>query len=236
MFSVALVLSNDAYARSGITEAMAIDEKVRRLRGLRLGITSPGSGTDSMARTLFAARGMNPDREITIQPLGAPENILAAFGRGVTDGFFYTSPMPETAVRRGLGRIVIEPLTGEVPELVDMPYVVLGTSRSNLKNQRPKVLAAVRAYTRAMQFVHAKPQEARQLVRARFPDVDDDVFNVAFDKYVAGVPRSPVIGPEQVAKTLDWLNLLQKTPLKAKYEDLVHPDIAREASRAILSQ
>lgn len=227
VLSIALVLSNDAVRRTGITDGMPIDEKVKRLRGLRLGITSAGAGTDTMARALFAARGMNPDKEVTIQPLGAPENIITAFSKGVTDGFFYTSPMPETAVARGLGKIVIEPLTGEVPELNGMLYVVLATSRHNLANKRPQVEAVVRAYAKAMKFIHEKPDEARRITRKRFPDVDEGIFNAAFAKYVRGVPTSPLITPEQVKRTIDWMNLMPRKPITASYLDLVYPDLAR---------
>ena len=43
---MSILLSNDAIARSGITDGMSTDEKVRRMKGLRIGITTPGSGTD----------------------------------------------------------------------------------------------------------------------------------------------------------------------------------------------
>lgn len=73
-----LVLSKEAIAKTGITNAMPVDEKIRRMKGLRIGITSPGSTTDTMARTLFKARGMDPDQTVQLQPLGGGSNMLAA--------------------------------------------------------------------------------------------------------------------------------------------------------------
>jgi ABC-type nitrate/sulfonate/bicarbonate transport system substrate-binding protein len=76
----AVVLSNDALKKTGITPAMPLDERVKRLQGLRIATTGPGSGTDQFIRTLFVARGMNPDKEVTLQTLGDGGTMLASMG------------------------------------------------------------------------------------------------------------------------------------------------------------
>jgi NitT/TauT family transport system substrate-binding protein len=235
-YPITLVLSNDAIKRSGITGGMAIDEKVKRLHGLRLGITTPGSGTDDMARILFKTRGMDADREITIQPLGTTDNMLAAMQQNATDGFFYTSPIPELAVTRGLGQIVIEPLTGEVPELKGVPYIILATSHATLEKKPKLLLAAVRAYTKAMLFVREKPDAARRITRPFFKAMDEAVFNAAFDKYAKGLPTDPVITRDQLAKTVAFMNLVKKSPVSANYDDVVYPDLGQEAAQEILDR
>jgi NitT/TauT family transport system substrate-binding protein len=236
IFPIAVTLSNAAIQRTGITVGMSTDEKVRRLHGLKLAITSPGSGTDSMLRTLFTARGLVPDQEVVIQPLGVPENMIAAMQQRVVDGFLFSSPMPELAVERKLGQIVIEPLNGDVPEVNGMPYVILGTTRALLESRHAQVTAAVRAYTQAIKFVHEHPDEARQITHRYFPDVEDGVFNLAFAKYLRGIPTSPVVTPDQLAKIVDWLNLSEPTPISVRYADVVAPDIAIQANKDILAK
>ena len=236
IFPIGLTLSNAAIQRAGITAGMSTDEKVKRLHGLKLAITSPGSGTDSMLRTLFTARGLVPDQEVVIQPLGVPENMLAAMGQGVIDGFMFSSPIPELAVERKLGQIVIEPLNGDVPEVNGMPYVILGTTRALLDSHPAQVTAAVRAYTQAIKFVHEHPDEARQITHRYFPDVEDGVFNAAFAKYLRGIPSSAVVTPQQLAKIVDWMNLSEPTPISVRYTDVVAPEIAIQADKEILGK
>ncbi|MBV8652029.1 MAG: ABC transporter substrate-binding protein [Alphaproteobacteria bacterium] len=236
MFPIALVVSNEGIKETGLSASMPIDEKVRRLHGLKIGITGPGSGTDDMVRALFLNRGMDPDKEVTILPLGTPDNMLAALQKGNATAMSYTSPVTEIAVSKGLGQIIIEPLKGEVPEFRDVPYIVLSTSRATLESKRPLIKAAVRAYTRAIKFVAEHREEARRLVRPYFTDMsaDDAVFNAAFDKYVHGAPTSPVITPEQVQKTADLLSISKKQKVAVGYTDVVYPDLAREAGEDIL--
>ena len=50
--------------------------------------------------------------------------MLASLERGSSDGFCFTSPIPEFAVSKGLGKIIIEPLNGDVPEAADVPYII----------------------------------------------------------------------------------------------------------------
>jgi NitT/TauT family transport system substrate-binding protein len=233
-YPITLVLSNAAVKRTGITPGMAIDERVKRLHGLRLGITTPGSGTDDMARILFKTRGMDPDAEITIQPLGTTDSMLTALQKGATDGFFYTSPIPELAVSRGLGEIVIEPLAGDVPEVKGVPYMTLATSHATLETKKPQLQAVLRAYARAIKLIHDDPDKARRLTRPYFKAMDDAVFNAAFDKYATGLPTDPVITPDQLARTVAFMNRVKKTPVSANYDDVVYAQFGREAGKEIL--
>ena len=170
---MSLVLSNDAIKRAGIAATMTTDEKIKRIKGLKIGITGPGSGTDDMARTLTGTRGLDPDKDITIQPLGNGDNMLAALEKGLTDGFVFTSPIPETAVARGLGQIIVEPLNGDVPEANGVPYIIMATNPATLTEKKSLLVKAVRAWTAAMKFTHENKEEARRVVRNYFKQMDE---------------------------------------------------------------
>ncbi len=233
---MSLVLSNDAIARSGIKPEMTTDDKIKRIKGLKIGITGPGSGTDDMARTLTGTRGLDPDKDITIQPLGNGDSMLAALEKGLTDGFVFTSPIPETAVARGLGQIVVEPLNGDVPEADGVPYIIMATNPAMLQEKRPLLVKAVRAWTNAMKFTHEHKEEARRVVRNYFKQMDESVFNIAFDKYVKGVPTHPLIPEENVQKVAKWMSLSKKTTIDANYATAVHPEIARKVGKDLLGK
>jgi NitT/TauT family transport system substrate-binding protein len=225
---MSITLSNDAIARSGITDGMSTDEKVHRMKGLRIGITTPGSGTDDMTRAVLRARGMNPDKDITIQPLVTAETMLASLERGSSDGFCFTSPIPEYAVSKGWGKIILEPLNGDIPEAANVPYIIMATSPEVIAKKRPMLLAMVRCWTKAMDFVRDKPREASALVRGYFPDMEDGIYNAAFDKYVKGVPTSPLVVPEQVEKLVSFMRISKGTAITAKLSDVFDPSIAEE--------
>ena len=108
-YPIALVLSNDAIKRLGITDTMSLDEKIKHVKGVRIGITSPGSSTDEFMRTIMLVRGMDPSRDVQLQPIGIGAPMVAAMQAGSTDGFAFMSPFTNMAVSRGIGQIIADP-------------------------------------------------------------------------------------------------------------------------------
>ncbi len=237
VFAHSVFLGSDAVKKTGIINGMPLEEKVKRLRGLKIGISSPGSGTDQLMRTLFIGRGMDTDKEVTLVPVGGGPPMIAALKQGVIDGFVFTAPLPEIAAAQGLGKVVISPFDGEVPELRDMTYIALVTSQATLKTKRPQLLALVRALTKAIKLAHDNPQEARRVVRKRFADMDEKVYNASFDEYLKGLPATLVITPAHLKRTLAFINLLQKKEhITATYADVIYPDLASQAAKEILNR
>ena len=230
----AVVLSNDALKKSGINPAMPLDERVKRLQGLKIATTGPGSGTDQFIRTLFVARGMNPDKEVTLQTLGDGGTMLAAMEVKAIDGFVLGSPVTNQAVQKGLGKIAISGISGEVPEFNGLTYLGLIASREAIEKKGPVLLATVRALTRGMKFVRENPAETRRIARAHFSDIDEATFNETYAEHLKGIPESPVLTPEQYQQTVKAYFFGTKTQLTVPYEKAVAPDFARQAQRDIL--
>ena len=230
---MSVLLSNDAIARVGITPGMSTDDKVRRFKGLRIGITTPGSGTDDMIRAVLNKRGMDPNRDITIQPLVNAEGMMAALERGATDGFCFTTPIPELAVSRKLGQIVLEPLNGDVPEANNVPYIIMATSPETIAAKRPLLVAMVRSWVKAMDVVRDHKDDAAKLVRGYFPDLDQAAYDIGFNKYRAGVPTSPMVAESQVQNVVNFMRISKGQPIEAKLADVFNPTIATEVLKSM---
>ncbi|MGA3003002.1 MAG: ABC transporter substrate-binding protein [Acetobacteraceae bacterium] len=232
-YPIALVISKTAAQRLGITDAMPPDEKIRRLHGVTIGITSPGSSTDEFMRTIMMVRGMDPDKDVKLQPIGIGAPMVAAMQLGRTDGFAFMSPFTDIAVSRGIGTVIADPMQDNLPEYQDVPYQVITTSRKTVEAKRPILLASLRAMTRAMLLCHQHPDQAKRIVREFFKEVDEADFNIAFDTYVKAVPTTPIVTPTQVANTLKMLNLSEKTPLSPTYDQVTDMTMAREAAKLL---
>ena len=235
-YPIALVLSNEAIKRIGITPGMALDEKIKRLHGLRIGITSPGSSTDEFMRTIMQVRGMDPATAVRLQPIGIGAPMVAATEGGSIDGFAYMSPFTDMIVNKGEGQMIADPMQDNVPEYQDVPYQVITTSVGTLQSKRPLLLATERALTKAIKLCHDQPEQARRVVRTFFTDVPEAEFNTAFDSYMKGVPTTPVIAQAQVANTVKMVNLAEKTPINPPFDKVVDNSLAEQAAKAILGK
>lgn len=236
LIDIQLVLSNAAVAKTGIDPAMPIDEKIKRLKDLRISITSPGSSTDTMLRTLLRARDIDPDKVLKVIPTGGGSNMLAAMEKGANDGFVWGAPQTLTAANSGIGKIVIDPFKGEVPEVKGVPYIVITTTMDTIKKKPEMVRATVRAMTRAMQFARENPEEAKKAVRPAFAEMDDTVFNQAWDNYYKAIPETPAITREEFERTKTWLNITAKKPLTVGYDESIYGKFADEAAAELLKK
>ena len=230
VMDVYVVMSNAALQKTGITADMPVDEKVRRMRGLRIGITGPGSTVDTAVRALFKARGMDPDKEVSLLPLGAPSNMIAAMEKNATDAFAYPAPWPSIAANRGLGKVMIDPFNDQIPEIRGVPFNIVATSRDLIAKDPALVEKIVRVFTRAMKFAKDDPEGAKRIMRKRFPDLDETVFNTLWASYRKALPEDPVITPTQFEVTQKWLNLTAQPPFAETYDKVVYNKAANAAS------
>jgi NitT/TauT family transport system substrate-binding protein len=230
-----VVISKDAMAKTGIKDDMPTDEKVKRMKGLRLGITSPGSTTDTNIRTIFKSRGLDPDQMVQLQPVGGGSNMLAAFEKGLLDGFVWSAPQPQVAVNRDHATIIIDPFRGDLPEQEGVPYLVMAINRDMEKKNADVLHKTMRALTKGMLFAHKNPDQALNYVQAHFPEFDKDVLKSVWKSYLKGIPQTPVISQDLFDNTQRWMNYTAKTPYKTKYEDVVSSAIARQVAKELVT-
>jgi len=229
-----VVLTKEAIAKSGITSGMSLDEKIKRLTGLTLGITAPGGASDIQIRKMLLTRGLDPDRVVKLQPLGNQAAMLAAVQKKAVDGFVMSAPVDEIAQQRGTGVIAINPFAEPIPELAEVPYSVWGTSRATLQ-KRPAVMAAsLRAITKALKLAAENPEETLRVMRPQLKDVPPEALDAVIEKYRHGAARTPVISPAQVEATVRWMNLGESKPVSVRFEDVVDNSGAEAAAAAIL--
>jgi ABC-type nitrate/sulfonate/bicarbonate transport system substrate-binding protein len=229
-----VVLTKEAIAKSGITSGMSLDEKIKRLTGLTLGITAPGGASDIQIRKMLLTRGLDPDRVVKLQPLGNQAAMLAAVQKKAVDGFVMSAPVDEIAQQRGTGVIAINPFAEPIPELAEVPYSVWGTSRATLQ-KRPAVMAAsLRAITKAIKLAAENPEETLRVMRPQLKDVPPEALDAVIEKYRHGAARTPVISPAQLEATVRWMNLGESKPISVRFEDVVDNSGAEAAAAAIL--
>ena len=184
-YPIQLVLAKSAAEKRGITAVMPIDERIKRIKGLRIAISSPGSSTDLFMRTILIVRGMDPDKDVSLQPVGAGAPELSALEAGAVDGFSFGSPFTTSAINRGLAIMIADPMKGEVPEFRDTPYQIVATSRQTLE-QKPDVIAkAVRALAKAQKLIRDNPAEAKRVARPGFKSMSDADYSSEFDAHVS---------------------------------------------------
>lgn len=92
--SLAVLYSNYTHL---VTMAASGVGTVAELRGKVVSTGSPGSGTELIATRLLNAAGLDPDRDVTRQGLGASESA-GALNDGKIAAFFFSGGLPTAAI------------------------------------------------------------------------------------------------------------------------------------------
>ena len=131
------------------------------LKGMKIGVTAPGSSTHFMVLYMMAQAGLKPDDTVFIGT-GSGGTVVAAVQHGEVDGISNADPMVTKLDKEGVIRIVADTRTLEgTIKVYGGPYpaaVLYGTNAFIEKNPNT-VQALVTALVRGLKWVQAHNAE-----------------------------------------------------------------------------
>jgi NitT/TauT family transport system substrate-binding protein len=155
--TLTLVMRTDVAQRLGVSRSSTLEQRWAALKGLRLGITSPGAPTDKYMRYYLRQAGLDPDRDARIVAIGGGAALLAALESNQIDAYHLSPPTPYVAADRGIGTILIDGPAGDVSKFSNFLYTAWATNRDWASKNPNAVSAFSRALKKAMQKVKAEP-------------------------------------------------------------------------------
>lgn len=125
------------------SEKLNVEDKIKRLKGTRVAMPSAGGSGEKMLGFLATKYGLTLPGEITSVYLGAEApSYVAAFQRDIIDAALPFEPAGVLVQQGGAGKIYLNVMNGEVPELRDILFMVLATHPDNIK-EKPELLRKV---------------------------------------------------------------------------------------------
>ena len=200
-----MVMHPEVAQSRNISRSMPIAQRFAALRGLRLGITSPGAATDVYMRYYLKRAGLNPDRDAQIIGAGSGANLLAALRTRQIDAFHLSAPTPYLAERDGFGTVVIKSSAGDVPELDNFMYTGIAV-HNVFANQNADLLRRwVRAVNRANQLMRRDQAAAVTHLRKHFPRQDPAILALALREIIPALSEDGRITSAMLDKHLQFL-------------------------------
>jgi len=200
-----MVMHPEVAQAKNISRSTPIAQRFAALRGLRLGITSPGAATDVYMRYYLRRAWLNPDRDAQIIGAGSGANLLAALRTRQIDAFHLSAPTPYLAERDGFGTVVIKSSAGDVPELDNFMYTGIAV-HNVFANQNADLLRRwVRAVNRANQLMRRDQAAAVTHLRKHFPRQDPAILALALREIIPALSEDGRITSAMLDKHLQFL-------------------------------
>jgi NitT/TauT family transport system substrate-binding protein len=196
-------------------------DRVKALRGRKIGVTSVGGGVSLTLNYMLRGSGMT-ERDVTETAIGAdPAAWVAALRNKQLDAMCAGIPIPEEAIAQGVAQLYVSPALGDVPLLAGIPDATVVTSQSTIDRDPAMVQAFVKGLTDAMKLMHDEPQQAAAVIRQEvFPNMNPRTFDLAFKDFSKAFATTPVITAEQFAKVLEYASFVKGKEIKFQMNDL----------------
>ncbi len=217
-----VALHKDVAKAKGITPDSPFDQKLKALHGLTLGPTRPGALTWQLADYLIKRAGYTPQKEVKVIAAGAGPVLLAALENRKVDAIIMSSPIPETAVRRGHAILFIDNARGEDPNLSEFMMVSLVTRPDFARERAETVRKTVRALVRANQWMLARgPEEVRGALGGFLPKVEPEVLLSSIQAMRPAISPDGRISERSVKATQDVMEAGGFLTERVPYEKIV---------------
>lgn len=96
----------------GVATAKAANFKsFKDLKGMKIGVSAPGSSTNNLVKQLLVKAGLDPNRDVAIVGVGTGAGAIAAMNGGQIDAISNVDPLMTRLERDGVIRIVADTRT-----------------------------------------------------------------------------------------------------------------------------
>jgi NitT/TauT family transport system substrate-binding protein len=168
------------------------------LKGKRLGITTPGSSTDTAARKALALWNLEPNTDLALVPLASGPNILTGLTAKQIDAGVLGPPTSTRARMAGYQEMVN--LAKDGPEY---PSVTFGTTQKYLHQNPQAALGFVRAYSRGLHRFKTDKPFALQVLGKYLELNDQAVLEDTWAVFSPVFEDIPYVNPRGVQNAID---------------------------------
>jgi len=173
-------------------------KSVQDLRGKPVGVTRFGATTDFAMQMFLKKYGLEPVRDVPIIQIGGVPELAAALSKKSIYAAAMSYPMGLVAQQAGMK--VLANLAKE-----EIPFVHQGitTTGKFLRERRAHAKGLVRAYGRAVYFMHTRKEESKVII-SRYTKVTDPSMLEGTMQYAYDfVQKAPLVKREAFQATLD---------------------------------
>ena len=198
---------------------------INAVKGLRL---TAAEGPDLALKQMLMDAKIDPGRDLKIVDLPGAKARDVSFGvfaaraleAGQIDGFWANAMGSETAVRRGVGKILIDVRRGDDPaEVRRFTFAGLATTEALIERDPECVAAAVRAIVKTQRALRAEPALAAEVGRRKFPAEAAELITTIVARDAPFY--DPVISEEAVAGLNRFAQSIGHLPGPVPYEQVV---------------
>jgi ABC-type nitrate/sulfonate/bicarbonate transport system substrate-binding protein len=220
--SINLVMHKDAAKDKGITDKSPLTDKIKALKGLKVSGVAVGSFSYQVMLYYLLKAGIDPQKDVELIGIGAGPAMVVALEQRKIDAFATGTPIPDAAVARGFGVMIVDNAAGEDPDFSEFMMNSVIVHPDYAKAHAATVRKFMRAMVRANRWIAERPaEEAVASMKPFLGRLDDAIILAGLRKVRPGVPPNGRITERASKLTQDFMIKIGALKSPIPYADLV---------------
>lgn len=194
----------DAPTAAG-ADKLSMEEKIKRLKGKRVGLPSANGSGEKMLKVLANRYGLQLPGDISTVYLGSePASYVAAFQRKVIDAAVPVEPAGVMVQQAGLGSIYLDVMSGDVPEFRDLLFMTLASHPDTMRDKPEMLRKVAQVFTEANRILR-DPQRGKALMAKEYPEMSSEANDQVYAAVRRIWPESGRMSEAQAKASFDYL-------------------------------
>jgi ABC-type nitrate/sulfonate/bicarbonate transport system substrate-binding protein len=223
-----LFLSDATIAKLGVSPTASTADRLRALKGLKIGTSAPGTTHYTFLSAMLQAVGMKIS-DVQMVTVTDPVAMVESVRNNQINGAMWSPGSLGNLTVNGGGKRWASTLTGDAPMLEDQPFIGLYVHQAFL-DKNPTIGARLHAaFAEAVRRVKQDPENSSRLIKAKFfPDADKKVWDDAF----AQTNKAFIDGAKVTRAGWEKLLKLQTEDTKKDYSKAAYELVVLPVARA----
>lgn len=218
-----------AHTMPGVVHAMMVKPEIKRvedLKGKKIGVSSLGSLTDFLVRTIARKKGLNPDRDLTLIVMGGDAERLTALRAGSVDAAAMSHPGYGKARRLGFQML------WDSAKEIDYPWMEITTRRETIKKDRELVTQYMKAHLEGIALFKKDPEFSKRVIKKTLRMDEDDLVAEAYDIYSKAFIPAPYPNLPGMKISYEYVATTNKDVWKHKPEEFADSSFVTELDKS----
>jgi len=218
-----------AHTMPAVIHAMMVKPEIKRvedLKGKKVGVSSLGSLTDFLVRTIAKKKGLNPDRDLTFIVMGGDSERLTALRAGAVDASAMSHPGYGKARRMGF------PMLWDSAKEINYPWMEITTRRETIKKEREMVTNYMKAHLEGIALFKKDPEFSKKVIKKTLRMDEDDLVAEAYDIYSKAFIPAPYPNLPGMKISFEYVAMTRQDVWKHKAEEFVDSSFVTELDKS----
>jgi NitT/TauT family transport system substrate-binding protein len=176
-------------------------QNVNDLKGKKIGVSNIGSSSDIATRVMLTKVGLDPEKDVTIVPVGSLQNRMAAMLNGAIDGGVAQPPDQIALEDKGF-HVIYDLAAQKLPSVGDCIVV----QRQWLNQNKPVAQRYIDSIVQAIAFSKKNKTESLPVLSKYLNNDDQRAMSVTYDFFVGSVtPDYPDVKADLFGDAIEQL-------------------------------